>query len=159
MPAQVPALCSQRPEAGTMLQMSLKRLRSSEVSYETSKKLPARLRSLAATLWCCCWGAVGCAGRRSWPALAAKLTTKLLRTQGRYCTCPQSTQKTWRCLMRPLRSSLHVSEALQPLCGAVDRGLSRRCAGDAAAKLNTKPSPEAEAVLHNLFSSRKFGGV
>ena len=61
--------------------------------------------------------------------------------------------------MRPLRSSLHVSEALQLLCCAVDRGLSRRCAGDAAAKLNTKPSPEAEAVLHTSFSSRKFGGV
>ena len=65
-------------------------------------------------------------------------------------------KKAWRCLMRPLRSSLHVSEALQLLCCAVDRGLSRRCAGDAAAKLNTKPSPEAEAVLHTSFLFQKI---
>jgi hypothetical protein len=61
VPARVPALCSQRPEARTILQKSLDRLKSSEVSYKTSKKLSARLRSLAADLWCCCWGAVGCA--------------------------------------------------------------------------------------------------
>ena len=58
--------------------------------------------------------------------------------------------------MRPLGSSLHVSEAVQLLCCAVDRGLSRRCAGDAAAKLNTKPSPEAEAVLHTSFLFQKI---
>jgi hypothetical protein len=48
-----PRFGSQRPEARRILQMSLDRLKSSEVSYETYKKLPARLRSLAATLWCC----------------------------------------------------------------------------------------------------------
>jgi hypothetical protein len=54
--------------------------------------------------------------------------------------------------MRPLRSSLHVSEALQLLCGAVDRGLSRRCAGDAAGQTQHQAAPEAEAALHKCFA-------
>ena len=61
--------------------------------------------------------------------------------------------------MRPLRNSLLTAEALQLRCGAVDRGLSRRCAGDAATKLNTKPLRRQRRRYTRLSSSENFGGV
>ena len=61
--------------------------------------------------------------------------------------------------MRPLRSSLHVSEALQLLCCAVDRGLS----GVALVMLRPNSTPSRlrrqRRYYTHLFSSRKFGGV
>lgn len=56
--------------------------------------------------------------------------------------------------MRPLRSSLNISEALQLPCGAIDRGLLRRCAGDAAAKLNTKRLRRQRRFHTRLLSSK-----
>ena len=65
--------------------------------------------------------------------------------------------------MRPLRSSLHVSEALQPLCGAVAGGLSVAPVDVRGQRLrrNSPPSCSGPKVgtAHVLNPLKKLGGV
>jgi hypothetical protein len=65
--------------------------------------------------------------------------------------------------MRPIRSSLHVSEALQLLCGVVDRGLSVALFDVRSQRLRRSSPPSCSGAqvgtAHVLNPLKKLGGI